>query len=139
MTDRRPCSVCRRWFLPKARARKHQKTCSSECSRELHRRACAEWRAKNPHYDLDRRLRDRVQPKEAPAGTPPTLRLPWPVVRDAVGQKTGVVIEEVLRVLESWTREEVRAVSVVKPGEPQKVLPRLPQEPVATSRPRLPP
>ena len=44
---KRPCSICRKWFLPDVRQAGRQKTCSPECSRELHRRNCAKWNRKN--------------------------------------------------------------------------------------------
>ena len=38
---KRPCRICRRWFLPDRRAGDRQKVCSGkECQRERHRRNC---------------------------------------------------------------------------------------------------
>lgn len=51
----RPCSICRRWFLPDARAGDRQRACErEECQRERHRRADRRWRAANRDYDRDR-------------------------------------------------------------------------------------
>ena len=61
MRKKRPCSICRKWFLPKAHQGTRQTTCGSkECRSEKHRRACRDWHQRNPDYDRDRRLRDRL-------------------------------------------------------------------------------
>lgn len=46
---KRPCSICRRWFLPDVRQVGRQTTCSPGCRREKHRRQCKTWNDKNRH------------------------------------------------------------------------------------------
>jgi integrase len=46
---KRPCKICRKWFLPDVRQAGRQKTCSAGCRRELHRRSCAEWNTLTTH------------------------------------------------------------------------------------------
>lgn len=108
---KRPCSICRKWFLPDVRQAGRQKTCSSKCSRELHRRSCAKWNRKNIAYFksnyLDKKLEkdsrsppDSTQP-DVKAYTSPTpksrvnLNLPRDVIRDKIGGH-GLIIMEYL-------------------------------------------
>ena len=57
MARKRPCRICRCWFLPHPRAGPRQQVCSRpECQRERHRRACADWRRRNPDYDAEDRV-----------------------------------------------------------------------------------
>lgn len=128
MGDKRPCSVCRRWFAKKPKA-KHQRTCSVECQRELHRRRCAEWRERNPDFDRENRLRDRVvKPKAseaAPETPPPADPLPrvlWRVARDAVGWEVAVVVEESAKVIVDWARDAVLSRSQTTSTSSTKVL-----------------
>jgi hypothetical protein len=44
---KRPCSICRKWFQPDVRQKGRQKTCSSDCRSERHRRQCENWNNKN--------------------------------------------------------------------------------------------
>lgn len=113
MAPKRPCGVCRKWFRPHARVGDRQRVCERvECQRERHRRSCGAWRARHPHYDIDRRLRERVRVEVAPSE--PLLRDPlaevaWDVARDAVGTEVAVIIEETGKVLAGWTRDAVHA------------------------------
>lgn len=108
MPKKRPCSVCRRWFEPKPRAVRHQRTCGPECRRELHRRQCAQWHERNPDYDRKERLRRRLvrEPEEA-AGVDPLRALDWDAVQAAVGVETQVVIEEATRLSVAVARDTV--------------------------------
>lgn len=115
MAGKRPCMICRRWFDPHPRAGPRQRACSKpECQRERHRRACADWRRRNPDYDAEDRLRRRVQAEDGAAvlgsgssalDRPPGLQ--WDAVQDAVGLQVGVVIEEAAKVLAEWVRDAV--------------------------------
>lgn len=112
MRKKRPCRVCRKWFLPHARAGDRQKVCgSSNCQRERHRRACAQWHDRHPDYDREGRLRERLKtPEVEPSAHPPADPLPrldWSAARDAVGMEAAVIVEETAKVLVSWTRDAV--------------------------------
>lgn len=128
MGSKRPCSVCRRWFTKNPRA-KHQRTCSVECRRALHRRQCAEWRARNPDFDRENRLRDRVVKPEASEPAPdaplpadPLPRVLWGVARDAVGWEVAVVVEESAKVIVDWARDAVLSRSKSGSTSSTKVL-----------------
>ena len=105
---KRPCSVCRRWFLPDVRVGARQRACDrAECQRERHRRADRAWRAANRDYDRDRRWRETIaaakaKPESAPPAPnapPPTPGLPWEVVQDEMGVEARVIIAGIVRVI----------------------------------------
>jgi hypothetical protein len=110
MARKRPCSVCRRWFEPDPRTAKWQRTCGRrECQRARHAKACAGWHAKNPGYDAERRLRERVlvaspSVASAPVGDP-RVGLRWDVARDEMGLKVAVVTYELTGLLLEWARD----------------------------------
>jgi hypothetical protein len=98
---KRPCSICRKWFLPDVRQAGRQKTCSPECSKELHRRNCGGWNRKNTAYFksnyLDNKLEedgrsppDSTQPDvNADANPPPKSRINLNLPRDIIGSTMG--------------------------------------------------
>lgn len=116
MVEARPCSVCGERFQPHPRAGDRQRTCSRrECQRERHRRNCESWHARNPGYDRERRLRDRLVRDDRPTTSihalerDPLAQIRWDVVRDAVPTEWGAVLEEVLVQVVQWARDAVRA------------------------------
>ena len=116
MARPRPCVVCSEIFTPHPRAGDRQRTCSRpSCQRERHRRSCADWHRKNPGYDVERRLREklRARPRPKPERPAPALSrnplatLPWEGVRDAVGPAVQVLLEVIADVLVGWARDAV--------------------------------
>lgn len=112
MRKKRPCDVCRRWFLPHARAGSRQTVCSDPaCQRERHRRSCACWRQQNPDYDRDRRLRERIVRdrggKKWTLDEDPMRGLDLEAVRDAVPLEVLVLIDESAGLLSRWCRDAV--------------------------------
>ncbi len=132
MARKRPCSVCRRWFEPNPRAVKHQKTCGADCSRELHRRRCAQWHRKNPNYDREERLRRKmVQQREAASETDPLRAMDWEAVQDAVGLETRIAIEEATRLSVAAARDAVPTKTRVEGLIPGRL-------PITTARDAVP-
>lgn len=121
MTVRRPCRVCRKWFSPSPRAGDRQKVCSAaECQRERHRRSCASWHARQPDYDRERRLRERLRPGLEPnrsASRDPVAEVAWSVARDVVGLEVAVIVEETAKVLCLYARDAVAAQSMEITGQ----------------------
>lgn len=97
-----------------------------ECQRERHRRSCAQWRARNPDYDredrLRRRLRVEAEPEAASAGDA-LAKVDLEAARDVVGLEVSVFVEETARVLADWTRDVVRRQGVEITGNSGR-LPR---------------
>ena len=108
-TRKRPCKICKKWFMPDVRHTDRQKTCGPECRTELHRRRCAEYNKKNrksskadylqkklDEVDLYRRSapEGRIEPEVARARI--DLDLPGDVIGGAIGLPLLVVIEYVV-------------------------------------------
>ncbi|TPV96475.1 MAG: hypothetical protein B7733_04565 [Myxococcales bacterium FL481] len=116
MVRKRPCRICKRWFQPNPRVGDRQKVCSNAtCQRERHRRACAEWRRRNPDYDREERLRRKLRhDDDAGSSSAPDrgahaakrgLRLA--AVRDEMGLQAYVLIDEIAGLLRLETRDGV--------------------------------
>jgi hypothetical protein len=135
MTRKRPCRECGKWFQPTPRAGQRQRTCGrEECQRARHQRACADWRARHPDYDVERRLRERVRAKEVvgePLNRDPMAEVVWDAARDAVGVKVAVIVEETGKVLAGWARDAVHAKASEIMKQIGKVLPDRAQDAIA--------
>ena len=115
-TPKRPCAVCRRWYLPDPRTRHRQKTCGSdECRIEWRRRTQARWRARNPDYAADRRLRSQAANAEKSKAAvsvraPPKAmaRVPWEVGAKALGVPGTLFIAFLVRLLLGAAKDERR-------------------------------
>lgn len=107
-TRKRPCRICRRWFLPDPRQIDRQKTCGrAECKREHHRRQCRQWNRKNPDYfkanylsaKLAKTRDGPVAAKRCAAGMPPSrikLGLQTDVVVEVIGPQQLVTLEYIV-------------------------------------------
>jgi hypothetical protein len=117
---KRPCRICRKWFLPNPRAGDRQKVCSRpECQRKRNSRASAAWRRRNPDCCRSGRLRARVKPigdtgKKTLLSETPLSQVRWVAVQNAVGLDVAVITEEIAEVLYLWVQNavgaEIRAV-----------------------------
>ena len=141
MARQRPCSICRRWFRPHARARGRQRVCgSAACQRERHRRACARWHRRNPDYDREDRLRARlVREPSAPARSDPLRQPPMACLdriaaRDAVGLEVLVVLEVAVQLLWVGLRDAVRPQPIGGQRVARKVLPRASRDDIGPGR-----
>jgi len=113
---KRPCGICGKWFRPDPRSHGKQRVCSRPaCQRERHRRACEAWHRRNPGYDRERRLAERLEGKESKDEPPlplldtaPLAQIRWPVVRDAIGPETFVIIERCVEIVVIWVRDAMR-------------------------------
>lgn len=114
----RPCSVCRRWFVPDARVRGCQRTCGPSCRRELKRRTQAAWLERNPGYWAARRLRrqearitfrNEAKKPEIPARRPPDAvrSIPTEIVQDAIGVKGLVLTQFLLRLMHRMVQDAI--------------------------------
>jgi len=99
---KRPCSICRKWFLPDVRQAGRQKTCSPECRGELHRRNCAKWNRKNKAYFKSNYLHKKLEEDgrsppnptepdiEADPKPAPKSRINLNLPRDIIGNRIGI-------------------------------------------------
>ena len=66
---KRPCRICRRWFMPNARLKDRQMTCAApECKRQWHRKKCTEWNRKNSDYFKANYLQKKLDAAEQSGG-----------------------------------------------------------------------
>jgi hypothetical protein len=85
MLTKRPCCVCRRWFVPDRGVGRRQRACAAPaCQVGRRARTQASWRRRNPDYFMAHRVqRRRLQADEAQGGVaplvlpPPLSLLPW--------------------------------------------------------------
>jgi len=145
-STKRPCRICRKWFLPNPRLGDRQKTCGTpECQQRWHSRKCAEWNRKNRSYFQENYLKRRLEslvaaPSEpTPSASPPPepeppfqpvppLDYPREVVQEVIGAQQLVIIEYIVRLL----KRSVQEVIVSQPVETQKEFQGLP--PMSISR-----
>jgi hypothetical protein len=91
MLRKRPCCVCRHWFVPDRRVGRRQRACSAPACQSARRvQTQASWRRRNPDYFIAHRLLRRgLKAEEAvvpPLVLPPPLsQLPWDVAQDTFG------------------------------------------------------
>ena len=93
MLTKRPCCICRRWFVPDGRVGRRQRACSaSACQIARRTRTQASWRRRNPDYFIAHRVqRRRLRATEAQGGVlplvlpPPLSQLPWDLAQEEFG------------------------------------------------------
>ena len=145
---KKPCSICRKWFIPDRRVGSRQKTCSAECREEWRRRRQADWRRRNPEYYKARWLKERARRaaeadrataealkairagREPPEGVvvpdrPSAMRmagelgrLPWDAMQFEIGIEVTDFIAVVSKVLVRLVQSEIRAQMLENTREP---------------------
>jgi hypothetical protein len=125
---KRPCRICKKWFLPNPRLRDRQKTCGTpECQRQWHIRKCAEWNLKNRSCARESYLRGRLESlapafnspsSPTPTSPPPPLKpspqraspldYPLKVVKEVIGAQQLVIIEYIVRLLIRRVQEVIK-------------------------------
>lgn len=103
LTRKRPCCICRKWFLPNVRQKGRQKTCSPECSNELHRRQCKKWNKANKSYFKDEYLSKKLEkandrqaiPSSPKTTIPPQVKpvLPTEIIVSEYGPRSAIIIQ----------------------------------------------
>lgn len=118
MRKKRPCSICRKWFLPDARVKDRQRTCSApQCQAARRKKTQAAWREAHPSYFVAHRIQQRaaatpeandnyIAPPAGPIARPPPPRmpppldrLPWDLAQDEFGAEGADFIGVFGRVL----------------------------------------
>ncbi|OFW20668.1 MAG: hypothetical protein A3H97_17350 [Acidobacteria bacterium RIFCSPLOWO2_02_FULL_65_29] len=120
MLMKRPCFICRRWFVPDRRVGRRQRACSAlacQIARRAKTQAC--WRRRNPDYFIAHRIQRRRLKAEEPEAVvlplalpPPLSQLPWDLAQDAFGVVGTDFLGHLGRVLLGAAQDQ-RAVQVV--------------------------
>lgn len=130
---KRPCRICRRWFLPDARLGNRQKTCGDpECKREWHRRQCAQWNRKNQAYFRSiylQKVLERIENGDSAStgsDSGETLekfrvhqkkpQLPISGFQEVISVQQVVIIDYLVRLSLRRFQEVIRSQAIEKPG-----------------------
>ena len=126
LNRKKPCGICRRWFLPDVRVGERQKTCSNPaCQRERHRRNCQESREQNQNEGRETQWRRRLRKdKESGPFREPREAVQWEEARDEIGVKVLVVIDEFVKLSLVCLRDEWRAQLIELKGKSGQLIPK---------------
>ena len=131
MLTKRPCRVCRRWFVPDRRVGRRQRACSATaCQTARRARTQASWRRRNPDYFIAHRIqRRRLNANEAEAAglplvlPPPLSQLPWDLAQEEFGVAGTDFLGHLGRVLLGAAQDQKAAQVIDPPGEAGRVPP----------------
>jgi hypothetical protein len=112
---KRPCSICRKWFVPDARQKGRQKTCGPVCRREHHRRQCERLNKKNradyANNYLTKKLEKAVE-QQPPINSHSFQRetkpvLPMDVIAAEYGVKSAVIVTYLVNRIIDYTHVQI--------------------------------
>jgi hypothetical protein len=119
-TRKRPCKICRKWFMPDPRQIGRQTTCGDPaCRKENHRRQCAKWNRKNRDYFkanyLSEKLARTKDPPASPMNKAPVVKpssrlnlgLPVDLVAEIIGVRHLIILDYIIA--QVMRRSSVRA------------------------------
>jgi hypothetical protein len=129
---KRPCRICRRWFLPNARLKDRQMTCGDYgCKREWHRKKCQEWNRANRDYFRATYLQKKLEaaqcdksaraPTRAPPGGLSKSGLPFQFVQEVIGVQHVLIIEYLAQLLIRRFQEVLRGQLIVNTGQTEQL------------------
>ena len=133
---KRPCRICRRWFMPHPKLKDRQMTCGDpECKKEWHRKKCAAWNKKNSDYFrsnyLHKKLyatsqRDKTHQSETLPTRPIRSRLksglPHQFVQEVIGIQHLIIIEYFGQLLARRFQEVLKRQPSVNTSKTRRLL-----------------
>lgn len=130
---KKPCRICRKWFLPDPRVGQRQRACSKpECQTVRRKKTQASWRDHNPGYGAAYRIDQRNPPP--PSRSPEPLRvpapldqLPWEMAKDEFGGKGADFIGLMGRLLLRAAKDQIPGYPI-DPNTLSGTLPSLPEK-----------
>ncbi len=129
---KRPCRICRRWFMPNPRLKERQRTCGDpQCKREWHRKKCKEWNKNNPDYFranyLQKKIDGAISFYKTSPPNPPKSRLksglPFEVVQEVFSLQHIIIIEYFGQLLFKRFQEVLKGQVVVNTGKARQLPP----------------
>ena len=121
---KRPCSICRQWFLPEPRVRDRQRACAKpECQAARRQKTQASWRRLNRGYALARRIDQRAAHRSEPLRLPAPLdQLPWDVAKDQFGPQGADFIAVMSTLIVRSAKDEWASYLIDPARLPSRVL-----------------
>ena len=131
MLTKRPCRICRRWFVPDRRVGRRQRACSASTCQIARRAATqASWRRRNPDYFIAHRVqRRRLKADDAQGGVPPLVfasplsQLPWDLAQEEFGVAGTDFLGHLGRVLLVAVQDQKTAQVIDSKGDPVRLPP----------------
>jgi hypothetical protein len=133
---KRPCRICRRWFLPDSRLKDRQMTCGEvECKRQWHRKKCTEWNRQNPDYFRSNYLQKKLDAAEATVTSKPFDKqmgqprsrfrsgLPLKYVQEVIGAQHLIIIEYLAQLLLRRFQEAFKSQATVNTRQMRQLPP----------------
>lgn len=125
---KRPCTICRRWFLPDARVGTRQRACTKpECQSARRQKTQANWRSRNQGYAiawrLDRRATQAPQPPEPLRLPSPLNQLPWEFAKDQFGAQGADFIGVMGALILRTAKDQFSSYPIDPTGLPGALLP----------------
>ena len=132
MLTKRPCCICRHWFVPDRRVGRRQRACSTTACQVARRaKTQAAWRRRNPDYFIGHRLQRRRLAAEAAAPAsipplslpPPLSQLPWDLAQEEFGVSGTDFLSQLGRVLLGAAQDQKARQVVDATGETGRLPP----------------
>ncbi len=141
-SKKRPCRICKKWFMPHPRVGDRQKTCGDlECMRKWHAGKCAEWNRKNRNCVQENYLSNKLalggKEKETSMGASATAttsnshifvsssasfpQLPRSLIKEVIGEQQLVIIEYITRQLYRSVQEVIKRQHFENTGDPSQL------------------
>lgn len=107
-SKKRPCCICRKWFLPDPRVGERQKTCGEkDCQKKRHAQKCSQWNRQNPVYFREIYLNKKLAAVNETSVSSPHLaefsvksrKLPRKSIQEVISAQHLVIIEYVNQLL----------------------------------------
>ena len=110
----KPCTICRRWFLPNPRVGARQRACGKPaCQTARRQKTQASWRRLNPDYATAYRIQQRkakTDPPAEPLRMPaPLNQLPWDLAKDQFGSQGADFIGVACRLVLTAAKDQFLA------------------------------
>ncbi|MCP3892849.1 MAG: hypothetical protein GY702_28830 [Desulfobulbaceae bacterium] len=131
---KRPCKICRKWFVPNPRLGVRQKTCGAEeCKAKWHAKKCTQWNRQNREYFQTNHLNKKLQASqdqevssENPSSQAQNIgkspQLPRGVIQEVIGVQQFVIIEYIAQLLSRRVQEVMRRQVSEMPRESGRLL-----------------
>ena len=129
---KRPCRICRRWFMPNPRVKDRQKTCGDpECQRKWRKKKCTEWNRRNADYFRANYLQKKIIAATETPNQSLSIKLnnrlksglPLSYVQEVISIQHLIIIEYFGQLLFRRFQEVIRAQLAVMTGKTARLPP----------------